>query len=232
MPSMGGRSGSWPTASRRSTSPIMPRASIARARSAIAALRAARSRPSPIITRRQARVAPLQSPSASAPGAVARPVWISIARMTRTRSLGCRRPAISGASAASRAWSAGLPCAWAIASSSARSAGSAGGAGMRPCVVTLARIGHVEEMVRHRRALLRRGLAGADVETAVDLARIRADHLDRDQPAEAHRDRGLADRGRADQHQQRRPLHHVRPSSRLMSRKDRRLTMGRPCGQK
>ena len=46
-------------------------------------------------------------------------------------------------------------------------------------------IGHIE--VRHRRRpLLRGGLAGADVEPAIDLARIRADHLDRER-AEAHR---------------------------------------------
>ena len=64
----------------------------------------------------------------------------------------------------------------------------------------LVRVGHVDQMVRHGRALGERRLGGSDVHRAVHLHRVERDDLDvTGRGRECERERRLAGRGRTDQ---------------------------------
>src|SRR5262249_52407365 len=65
-------------------------------------------------------------------------------------------------------------------------------------IVRLVGLDDVDEVMAHRAALLGGGLRGADVHTAIDLARVDAHYLDRPVLAEGHRKARLADPGRTD----------------------------------
>src|SRR6266536_1447577 len=99
-------------------------------------------------------------------------------------------------------------------------------------VIALVGLDDVEEMVRHGRLLGAGRLPGGHVHAAIDLARVGTHHLDREACGKVEGGRGLShSRGPADDEKRRRG-YHVRRSSRLISLRDSRETMGRPWGQK
>ena len=65
-------------------------------------------------------------------------------------------------------------------------------------VVTLARVGHVDEVMSYVRAVLRRRLRRADVHRAVDLTRVGRDDLGAEALRDAHGERALSGGGRTD----------------------------------
>ena len=99
-------------------------------------------------------------------------------------------------------------------------------------VIALVRIHDIDQPMAEGGLLLPGRLAGADIHAAIDLARVGVDRLDRQGAGEPDRDGGLSDARGPHDDEERRGDHQVRPSSRLISRSDSRLTMGRPCGQK
>jgi len=70
-------------------------------------------------------------------------------------------------------------------------------------VVAIVRVDHVDQMMHRRPSLLGRRLAGRRVHAAVDLARVGADHLQRQAVGERHRDGRLAGAGGAGDDQER-----------------------------
>ncbi len=109
-------------------------------------------------------------------------------------------------------------------------------------IVAVVGLDDVHQVVMDRAALRLRGLGGADVHPAIDLARVDAHHLDRPALGERHGHAGLSHARRTEDREERDARrravrirkhrgHQVRRSSRLISPSGIRETIGRPCGQ-